>query len=137
MAQVRNIVMTTECTAGERRVSGDLRALHRLLTILLDNALQFTPAEGTIKIRTARSNGSVSLSVHNTGQGIRSEDLPHIFERFYRGDPARTRQNGAGLGLAIARSIAQAHGTHIEVENQPGQGATFTVNLPHSTEPRA
>ena len=70
------------------------------------------------------------IDVQNSGDGVRPEDLPHIFERFYRGDPARTRQNGAGVGLAIARSITEAHGGRIEVESTPGEGAQFRVRLP-------
>ena len=129
MAEVRGIVMRTQLGAGDGRVTGDRRALHRLLTVLLDNALLHTPPEGTVSIETSAGGGGVAIAVRNSGQGIASEDLPHIFERFYRGDPARTRQNGAGLGLAIAKSIAQAHGAEIEVESAPGQGAVFSVKF--------
>ncbi len=130
MAEVRGIALHTQFGADDAQVNGDGSALHRLLTILLDNAVQHTPPDGTIAIETSADAGRVAIAVRNTGEGIRAEDLPHIFERFYRGDPARTRQNGAGLGLAIARSIAQAHGAEIEVESEPGQGAVFSVKLP-------
>jgi heavy metal sensor kinase len=130
MAEVRGIVMLSRLGAGEARVMGDERALHRLLTILLDNAVQHTPPEGTVEIETSTGVGGVAIAVRNTGEGIKTEDLPHIFERFYRGDPARTRQNGAGLGLAIARSIAEAQGAEIDVESAPGKGAVFSVKLP-------
>ena len=129
MAEARGVAMRTQLDAGDRSVTGDRRALRRLLTVLLDNAVQHTPPEGTIGIETSVDGGRVSIAVRNSGEGIRSEDLQHIFERFYRGDPARTRQNGAGLGLAIARSIAQAHGAEIGVESAPGQGAVFSVKF--------
>jgi heavy metal sensor kinase len=130
MAEVRGIGIRTRLGARNVQVTGDGRALHRLLTILMDNAVQHTPPEGKVEIETSSGDGRVAIAVRNTGEGIRSEDLPHIFERFYRGDPARTRQGGAGLGLAIARSIAQAHGAEIEVESAPGQGAVFSVRMP-------
>jgi heavy metal sensor kinase len=129
IAEVRGVAMHVRLAAGDASVNGDCRALHRLLAILLDNAVQHTPAEGTVEIETSAVEGRVGITVRNSGEGIRSEDLPHIFERFYRGDPARTRQNGAGLGLAIARSIAQAHGAEIEVESAVGEGAVFSVKL--------
>ena len=101
------------------------------LTVLLDNALQHTPPQGTVAIETSAGTGGVTIVVRNSGTGSGAEDLPHIFERFYRGDPARTRQNGAGLGLAIARSIAQAHDAEIVVESVEGKGAVFSVKFSH------
>jgi heavy metal sensor kinase len=130
IAEVRGIALRTHFTAGEAMVIGDDRALHRLLTILLDNAVQHTPSAGSIEIATSAEHGGVAIAVTNSGEGIRGEDLPHIFERFYRGDPSRTRsQNGAGLGLAIAKSIAQAHRAEIEVESEVGAGAVFRVRM--------
>lgn len=130
MAEVRGITMHTRFGAGDAQVNGDGRALHRLLAILLDNAVEHTPAEGSIEVETQVTGGHVDVAVRNSGDGIPGEDLPHIFERFYRGDRARTRQGGAGLGLAIARSIAQAHGAEIDVESTPGNGARFSVKMP-------
>jgi two-component system heavy metal sensor histidine kinase CusS len=129
MAEVRGIHVRTRLEAGEARVQGDEHVLHRILTILLDNAVQHTPAEGTIEIETSATDGRLGIDVRNSGEGIGSEDLPHIFERFYRGDPARTRQTGAGLGLAIARSLVDALGAEIEVESAAGQGAVFRLRL--------
>lgn len=135
LAEARRIAFQTEFHAEGRTLSGDGRALHRLLAILLDNAVQHTPPEGTVGIETTSWDGGVTVAVRNSGEGIRSEDLPHIFERFYRGehiyrgDPARNGQNGAGLGLAIARSIATAHGAEIAVETAPGKGAVFSVRF--------
>lgn len=129
MAEIRGIAMRLDLRARAGAVAGDRRALHRLLTALVDNALQHTPAYGKVEIETWGDKGKVAISVRNSGEGIKHEDLPRIFERFYRGDPARTRRSGAGLGLAIAMSIAQAHGAEIEVASPPGQGAVFTVTF--------
>jgi two-component system heavy metal sensor histidine kinase CusS len=129
MAELRGIAVRTQLAACDGHLHGDRRALHRLLTVLLDNAVQHTPPGGTIEIETGVGGGRIAIVVRNSGEGIKSEDLPHIFERFYRGDPARSRQNGAGLGLAIARSIAKAHSAEIEVESVPGEGAVFSVKF--------
>jgi two-component system heavy metal sensor histidine kinase CusS len=132
MAEVRGIALSTRLEAQDTVISGDERALHRLLTILLDNAIQYTPAQGKIEVATSLTKQAVLVAVSNSGPGIGREDMPHIFERFYRGDPARTRQNGAGLGLAIAQSIVQAHNAAIDVESEPGEGAVFRLRLPRS-----
>ncbi len=114
------------------QVMGDADRLRELLVILLDNAIRYTPPGGEIRVGLGHTPGpEVALSVADTGIGIAPEDLPHIFERFYRADKARSRATGGtGLGLAIARWIVEAHGGRIEVESQPGQGSRFTVRLP-------
>ena len=109
-------------------VEGDADALKQVLLILLDNALKWTPPEGTIRVRTAAEDGRVAICVEDTGAGIDPAALPHIFERFYRGDTARTG-GGAGLGLAIARTLIEAQGGTIAVTSRPGAGSTFTVSL--------
>jgi heavy metal sensor kinase len=102
--------------------------LRRLLRILLDNALEHTPAGGNVTVGVERRNGSVDLLVRDTGEGIPKHALPHIFERFYRADPARGGK-GAGLGLSLAQVIAKAHGSEIEVQSTPGEGSCFRVAL--------
>lgn len=98
---------------------------------LLDNAVKYTPANGRITISAWADNGVVQISVADTGIGIPAEALPHIFERFYRVDKARSRrQGGAGLGLALVRAIIEAHGGQVEVRSQPGKGSIFTLHLP-------
>lgn len=126
-------------------VPGDPDRLRELLVILLDNAIRYTPDGGRIRVWVAwRSPGTpphplpggnpplgVELGVEDTGIGIAKEDLPHIFERFYRADKARSRQTGGtGLGLAIAKWIVEAHGGHIHAESEPGKGSRFVVRLP-------
>jgi heavy metal sensor kinase len=103
--------------------------IRRLLLILVDNALKHTPAGGTVTVSAAAVDGGAVLTVEDTGEGIAADALPHIFERFYRGDPARGSGSGFGLGLSIAQAIAQAHGSEIAVESAPGAGARFSLTL--------
>lgn len=112
-------------------VMGDPDRLRQLLLNLVDNALKYTPAGGEVTLSLQREPGWVCIAVSDTGIGIPPEDLPHIFERFYRSDKARTRgKGGTGLGLAIAKWIAEAHNGRITVESAPNRGSTFTVWLP-------
>jgi two-component system phosphate regulon sensor histidine kinase PhoR len=112
-------------------VHGNRDHLERLLTNLLDNAVKYTPAGGRVEVEARREGDVVCLSVHDTGRGIPSDDLPRIFDRFYRADRARSRQEGGtGLGLAIVRAIVQAHGGRIDAESTVGIGTTIRVSLP-------
>ena len=113
-------------------VSGDPKRLRQVFANLLSNALRHTPSDGTIRIVIRRVREAIEVVFSDTGPGIRSEDLPHLFERFYRGDPARNRGGGSGLGLAIVKQWVEAHGGTIEAENIPESGARFTVRLPLS-----
>jgi signal transduction histidine kinase len=112
-------------------VLGDATRLRQILLILLDNALRHTPTGGEIRV-TGQSQGRlVRLSVADTGQGIPAEHLPHLFERFYRADPAHSDKNGgAGLGLAIAKGLVEAQHGHLGVESQMAHGTTFWFALP-------
>ncbi|HQV28763.1 MAG TPA: HAMP domain-containing sensor histidine kinase [Thermoflexales bacterium] len=107
-------------------LDADPTRLREVLSNLVSNALRYTPADGEISIRAARAGDSVSLSVSDTGRGIPDSDLPHIFDRFYKGADSR----GTGLGLAIAKSLVEAHGGAITAESAPGRGTTMTVILP-------
>ena len=102
----------------------------QMLGNLIDNALRYTPPGGEITLG-ARAQGAVTLlTVQDTGAGIPGEHLPHVFDRFYRGDSARSRDGAeSGLGLAIAKAIVEAHGGTISVESTPGAGTTFTIAL--------
>jgi heavy metal sensor kinase len=112
-------------------VSGDQTRLTQLVVNLVDNALTYTPRGGTVTVTVERNARHAILRVADTGIGIAGEHLPHLFERFYRVDPARSRGAGkTGLGLSICQWIVQAHGGKIAVASQPNVGTTFTVTLP-------
>lgn len=112
-------------------VEGDPDRLTQLILILLDNALKYTPADGTVSIELRASKGSAEIRIRDTGLGIPAEALPHVFERFYRADLARSRDpGGTGLGLPIARWITEQHGGAIRLESAPGEGTTAIVTLP-------
>ena len=111
-------------------LTADQDLLLQLVLNLLDNAMKFTPEGGSVSVSWSLDDGQVLVRVSDSGPGVPPEHLPHIFERFYRADSARTRaEGGAGLGLSISRWIAEAHGGSISAESTPGQGATFTVRL--------
>jgi len=110
-------------------VQGNPDYLKQLLLILLDNAFKYTPRDGEVRVEAARENGQARITVADTGTGIDPADLPHIFERFFRGRNANGK-TGTGLGLAIAQWVAAQHGGVVRVESAPGQGSRFTVVLP-------
>ena len=110
-------------------VQGDRDALKQVLLILVDNALVHTPAGTPVDLTVSSTDAQVVFNVRDSGPGIAPEALPHIFERFYRGQASRTGR-GAGLGLAIAKELVEAQGGTITVESQLGQGSRFTISLP-------
>ncbi len=135
--QVRPLADTKEIILSHRwsaslPVHGDRQRLGQLFLILLDNAIKYTPAGGKVTVSAAALRKSIArVTVSDTGIGIPAQDLPLIFERFYRVDKARSREEGGtGLGLSIARWIARAHGGEITAVSTEGQGSTFTVQLP-------
>jgi signal transduction histidine kinase len=112
-------------------IAGDKTAVSRLLNILLDNAVKYTPALGRVELTLEQKDEKAVITVRDTGIGIGDEDQPRIFERFYRADKARSRElGGAGLGLAIAQWIVEQHRGSITVLSSPGQGSAFIVELP-------
>ena len=114
-------------------VLGDADRLKQLLLVLLDNAIKYTPSGGRVALGLRREGSVARLTVRDTGVGISSEALPHVFDRFYRADPARSRDpGGTGLGLSIAQWIVTQHGGDIELTSTPGQGTTAAVTLPVS-----
>lgn len=109
----------------------DTQAIGRVLNNLIGNALRHTPPQGRVSVWVRRARNGAEVTVSDTGEGIRAEDLPHVFERFYRGEKSRNRvTGGAGLGLAIARGIVRAHGGDIGVESRAGKGTQFTFHIP-------
>ena len=125
--------MSVEYTRPEPAVMAtfDRDSVLQLTGILLDNAVKYTPEGGKVTVRVREGDGRAELEVSDTGVGIPEAQLPLIFERFHRADPSRTK-DGAGLGLSIARQIAEAHGGTIEVKSEPDEGSTFTLRIPRN-----
>ena len=121
-----------ECRAGEDvTFRGDEELLRRLAMNLLENAIRYTPADGRVSVGLEVAGPKVLIRVADTGIGIAPEAVPHVFDRFFRADRARSRQNGGfGLGLAIVKWIAESHDGAVELTSQVGAGSTFTVTLP-------
>jgi len=118
-------------------VDGDPHALRRLFLILIDNAVKYTPSGGSVSISLQADGNEAIARVRDTGIGISQDDLPFIFDRFYRADKARSRETGAGLGLSIARWIAKAHRASIHADTAIGAGSNFEIRLPLHQEASA
>jgi heavy metal sensor kinase len=139
LGEQANVNVTVAAPENPVVVEVDKSRIRQLLMNLLTNAIKYTPAGGQVAISCATENGQVVFAVRDTGVGIAPGDLPHIFDRFWRVDPARSRTGerpGAGLGLAISKWIAEAHGGAIEAQSRPGRGTTFTVTIPRASTPR-
>jgi signal transduction histidine kinase len=141
---VRDICAQGQILAGERQleiaaevpeqpvyVEANDPELRRLLLLLVDNAVKYTPAGGRVTVSVAHDSSGATVTVRDTGIGIPEAALPHVFERFYRVDESRNRQaGGAGLGLSIAEWIAQRHHARLEAESEVGRGSAFRVRFP-------
>jgi len=131
LANQGNITLEGNVDPDVDPVHMDTQAIGRVLNNLISNALRHTPARGRVSVWVRRTGRGVEVTVSDTGEGVREEDLPRVFERFYRGEKSRNRvTGGAGLGLAIARGIVQAHGGDITVESRTGKGTQFTFHIP-------
>ena len=129
----KGISLHLEVPKAQLVVDGDAARLRQVLSNVVSNAIRYTPPQGTITLHTHQDAGHVWITVSDTGPGISPQDLPRIFDRFYRGDAARDRASGgSGLGLAIAKALVQAHEGTIEVNSKPGQGTCFTIELPQA-----
>jgi heavy metal sensor kinase len=142
----RKMAVTEGIELGIRKntpttVSGDPVRLGQLIYNLIDNAFKYTPRGGMVELFLEKSDAEAILKVKDTGVGIAKEDLPYVFDRFYRVDKARTSREGVvggvGLGLSICKEIAESHGGTIKVISEPGKGSTFTVHLPALKNPDA
>jgi len=126
MAEERAVKIFTELSSLE--ITGDSERLAQVVTNLLTNAIQYNLPDGTVRVKLESQDGMAVLAVSDTGQGIAAEDLPRVFERFYRADRSRST-GGNGLGLAISKAVVEAHGGTIEVASEENAGTTFTVRL--------
>ena len=134
-----NLTVTTEIPDEPVRLAVDRHRIRELLLNLVTNAIKYTPPGGVVGLTLGAAEDHATLMVTDTGIGIAPGDLPHIFDRFWRADPARSRTGdrpGVGLGLAITKWIAEAHGGSITVQSRPGRGSVFTVRLPRNGRER-
>lgn len=138
-AEQRGVRLSGQVNAGVDPVLIAPDKVQRVLNNLVGNAIRHTPAGGSVVLQARRNSNQVEVAIRDTGEGINSEDLPHIFERFYRGEKSRSLDDqgarGAGLGLAIAKGLIEAHGGRIWVRSAPGKGSLFVFTLP-GTPPR-
>jgi len=132
-AEKAHVALTVDVAADLPGVSGDRVSLERAIVNLINNAIKFTPEGGAVRVIARRDSGGVTIEVIDNGAGIEPQDLPRVFERFYKADRAR-RAGGTGLGLAVVKHTAEAHGGRVEVESRLGEGSTFRIWLPASTD---
>jgi signal transduction histidine kinase len=129
-AQGQRITLEEQVQPALPAVKVDPGRMTQVLTNVLDNAFRHTPSGGKIILSATASEGGVDLSISDDGPGVGADDLPRLFDRFYRADPSRQRDGGSGLGLAIARSIVEMHGGRVSASSTPGRGLTITIHLP-------
>ena len=131
LAAQQGVQLTGSAAAGVDPVCMDVQRIGRVLNNLIGNALRHTSAGGSISVQAEPTEDGIRVIVQDSGEGISQADLPHIFDRFYRGEKSRNQATGgSGLGLAIAKGIIEAHGGKIGVESEPGRGAKFYFALP-------
>ncbi|MBN9522533.1 heavy metal sensor histidine kinase [bacterium] len=136
LAEVKGVTFAAEAQAAGIVVHGNAVRLRQVTVNLIDNAIKYTPAGGSVRVVVGRSGDRAHLTIADTGIGIPPEHLPRVFERFYRVDKARSREmGGTGLGLSIARSIVAAHGGSIDLTSRAGAGTTAAVTLPLAPPP--
>jgi signal transduction histidine kinase len=123
------IDLKTEVSDPSKELTADYDRLNQVLSNLISNAIRHTPTGGTIALATESIPDGVRIAVKDTGAGIPAEDLPFIFDRFWRGDKSRSERTHSGLGLAIAKQLIHAHGGTISVESEPGKGTTFMIEM--------
>jgi signal transduction histidine kinase len=138
LARNRGLSFSVQLPQAPVEIQADTDALRRALLILIDNAVKYTPAGGAVKVGLELADGLAVVSVSDTGIGIAEADIPHIFDRFWRADKARSREHGgAGLGLSIAKWIVAQHGGSIDVQSSPGEGSVFRLRIPFDHSDRS
>jgi two-component system sensor histidine kinase BaeS len=133
-AEQRHIDLQIAVQDNLPSVQVDVERMSQVLDNLILNAFRYTPEGGLVALGADEKDGKVQIHVKDSGKGISADDLPHIFDRFYRGDKSRQHSGESGLGLAIAKSLIEAHGGKISVESTPGEGAEFTITLSPFTQ---
>jgi len=128
VAAEKGVALSSSAEPGLPRVFADRERVLQVLANLCGNAVKFTPVAGTVEVRAEAADGEVRVSCTDTGPGISADDLPHVFDRFWQA--RSTRRAGAGLGLAIAKGIVEAHGGTLSADSTPGEGSTFAFTLP-------
>ena len=131
IAEEKHIIIAVNCM-GDLRITADPGRMRQVLGNLLDNAVKYTPEAGQVDVEAFQRAKQLTISIKDTGIGIRQEDLSKIWNRLYRADESRS-QRGLGLGLSIVKSIVELYGGHVQVSSELGAGATFTVYLPQNT----
>ena len=116
----------------EAPIEGDASLVRQLVMIVLDNAVKFTDPGGQVHVSVSMQDGAPTFSVDDTGIGIKQEEQSRVFQRFFRGETARSRTEGAGLGLSIASWIAREHGANISLKSEPGEGTKVVVTFPRA-----
>jgi two-component system sensor histidine kinase BaeS len=129
-AEQKGVVLAADVAPGAEIVTGDPMRLEQALQNLAANALRHTPRGGRVTLNAGLDEGSVTITVGDTGSGIAPEHLPHVFDRFYKVDPARTGQSGSGLGLSIVKAIVERHGGTVTASSRQGEGTTFSIKFP-------
>ena len=129
VARQKNVLVRVD-EFEEAPIEGDPTLIRQLIMIVLDNAVKFTDAGGQVHVRVSMHEGAPTFVVEDTGIGIQQEELSRVFQRFFRGETARSRTNGAGLGLSIASWIAREHGAEISLTSEPGKGTRVIVTFP-------
>jgi signal transduction histidine kinase len=133
VAEGKGLYMEIDCPEKPLPVFGERAKLQRAISNLIDNAVKFTPPGGCVRLRAQDTPANVIISISDTGPGLEVKDQERIYERFYRGDQSRSTP-GYGLGLSLVKAVIKAHGGEITVQSSPGNGCTFIVHLPHSTD---
>ena len=132
-AREKNIRIKLEKEPQISEIEADTIRMEQVISNLLTNAIRHTPSSGSISVTIKNDEGGLAISVADTGEGIAPEDLPHVFERFYRSGSSRSRkEGGTGLGLAIVKQMVEAHGGKVWVESKRGTGSIFSILLPFS-----